>query len=96
METESSLVTNTAGIVLQGCGAYSKTETLNQTVRGLGWYLGVGGAKLEYQSSYLACCLQRGLWGQWTTQLEELLDKLKKESKQKRDIAVEHKTCNVR
>lgn len=42
------------------------------------------------QSSYLACCLQRGQRGQWTTQLEELLDKLKKQQK-KHDIAIKQR-----
>lgn len=46
-------------------------------------------------SSYLACCLQRGQKGQWIMQPEELLDKLKEETKKKHDIA-SNKTCNVR
>lgn len=47
----------------------------------------------QFGSSYLACCLQRGQRGQWTMQLEELLDKLKETKKhrnkqKKHDIAI--------
>lgn len=49
----------------------------------------------QFQSSYLACCLQRRRKGQWTMQLEELLDKLKQETnkqKKQHDIAIKQ-TC---
>lgn len=51
---------------------------------------GVGWAMNQFQNSYLACCLQRRRKGQWTMQLEELLDKLKEETnkQKKHDTAI--------
>lgn len=52
----------------------------------------------QFQSSYLACCLQCRRKGQWTMQLEELLDKLKQETnKQKNNMILQlNKHVNVR
>lgn len=65
--------------VLYYSDARVRGTTRKQNHRCTQWKgLGVSsGAMCEIQSSYLACCLQRGQKGQWTTQLEELLDKLK-------------------
>lgn len=47
--------------------------------RGVGGWVGEG-ATNQFQISYLACCLQRRRKGQWTMQLEELLDEFKEET----------------
>lgn len=84
--------------VLQGLQAYKQTNQFIQwqgfgviLVRSVqyGWW---GGAEYS-MSAYLACCLQRGQRGQWTMQLEELLDKLRGKTKKqkKHDIAINTK-----
>lgn len=75
------------GFVLQGSGGLTVKQKHQFTQsEGLGV---IRGAMHQFQSSYLACCLQRGQRGQWTTQLEELLDKLKEETNKKKNMILQ-------